>query len=150
MLESATKLTLSTITAVALSFVANFWKVYGGVIICVGVAIIFDLVSALIKNGSRGTISASACQRGFWKKCATLGILVTAIFIDFAITACLSSFLNFEDFKSPFGVIVGVYIILTELISIISNFTAVNSSVVPKWLKSLIANAKDNIDKMSK
>lgn len=149
-METATKVTLSTATAIMLSFVNNFWHVYGGVVICVGIAILFDLFSALVKNGSKGNISASEARKGFWKKCATLGILITAIFIDFAITACLSGFLDITDFKSPFGVIIGVYIILTELISIVSNFASVNSSIVPKWLTKYLKSAKETIDKMDK
>lgn len=142
------KFSISSFSGLAIAFLSNFWNVYGWIIVCVCVAILFDLFSKLIACGSRGTLNATECRKGFWKKCATIGIFVTSIFIDFFVTLGASQFLNLDSFHSPIGVIIGVYITITELISIISNFSSVNNTVTPKWLTKLLKASKKSIDDM--
>ena len=47
---------------------------------------------------------------------------------------------------SPFGLIIGSYIVLNECISICENLYECNPDIIPKWIANLLKNAKGKIN----
>ncbi|MCQ2543618.1 MAG: phage holin family protein [Lachnospiraceae bacterium] len=138
------KLTVATFGGI----MATFWKTYGAIILLVAIAIVFDVITGLIKAGSKGEITPKSARVGFWKKCAEIFALGFGMYIDYAIPT-LTQVVGIDlHFRSPFALIIGVYIIVNETISILSNITSVNSNLIPKWVSKLFKQAKKNIDEM--
>lgn len=124
---------------------------YALILFLVITAIIFDVVTGLIKskvnsvafNSKKGTI-------GFWKKIGLLAAFMFGMFIDYFIPTALNVVSIDLPFNCPFGLIVGVYIILNESISICENLYETNPNIIPKWIMKLLKTTRDEIDKEEK
>ena len=127
-------------------FFAALAHQYALILSCVIVAIVFDVITGLIKSkvkekpwsSRRGVI-------GFWKKIALLVALFFGMFLDFFIPVALTA-VNAELPFSPFGLIIGVYITLNESISICENLYAINPMTLPKWIMTLMRKTSEKID----
>ena len=128
---------------------ATISEQYVILIILVAVAIVFDVISGLIRAAVTGEpITSEKGTRGFWKKIALLFSMFFAFFLDLAVPYVLEVVSINIPKMLLFGSIVGVYIILNESISITENILKANRHSVPKWLKKLLSGAKDKIDDM--
>lgn len=131
-----------------MGFLAMLTKQYAVIFMLVCIGIVLDCITGLIKSKVTGTaITSKRGIRGFWKKTGFIFSFAFGIFLDCFIPMLLD-IINVElPFKSPFGLIIGVYITLNESISIAENLIKINPESVPKWIVSLLKNTADNIDK---
>lgn len=127
--------------------IATFFQHYGILILLVGAAIIFDLVTGLLKAkaGEKSAWSSEKCRRGFFKKLALLVGMCFGFFLDCFIPYALT-YININlPFSLPFSMIISFYIILNESISICENLYATNPEIMPRWIVSLLTDVKDKI-----
>ena len=68
------------------------------------------------------------------------------VFLDYFITEATQVVDIVLPFASPFGLIVGVYIVLNESISICENLYACNPKSIPPWIANLLKTASNKID----
>lgn len=135
-----------------LSFVfgllATFFEQYGILIVLVAVAIVFDLVTGLIKTkvSENDVFSSAKCRRGFWKKIALLVAMCFGFFLDMFIPYALEYVHVTVPFAMPFSMVISFYIILNESISICENLYAANPEIMPKWIVGLLTNVKGKLD----
>lgn len=135
-----------------LSFVfgllATFFEQYGVLIVLVAVAIVFDLVTGLIKTkvSENDVFSSAKCRRGFWKKIALLVAMCFGFFLDMFIPYALEYVHVTVPFAMPFSMVISFYIILNESISICENLYAANPEIMPKWIVGLLTNVKGKLD----
>lgn len=134
----------------ALGALATFGEQYGLLIVLVVVAIIFDVVTGVIKASVTEGLNSNKGTKGFFKKLALLVALFFGFFLDMAISYMLIRINIGIDLKMPFGLIIGFYIVLNECISIAENLVATNPSVMPRWIIEKLSVAKDELDKDSK
>lgn len=139
------------LTALSTGLVASFWGLYGGIIICVFVVIVLDVVTGIVSALANGEkISSEVGTRGFWKKMALILALAFGIFLDAFIPIMLGVITLEIPFSMPIGTIVGCYIVINEAISIIENINKASPSALPKWIKKLLTGAANTIDDPSK
>lgn len=137
------------IISVLCGFVATFFEQYGLLMVLVGVAIVFDLVTGLIKAKATGVLSSEKCSKGLFRKVALLAGMFFGFYLDLLIPYMLT-YANVDiPFKMPFSMIISFYIVLNESISICENLYATNSEILPKWIINLLTNARDNFLKES-
>lgn len=133
--------------SVLLGLGASFVGAYAPIFMCVCCAIVFDVVSGLIKSKVIGKpISSAQGTLGFWKKMALFLALFFGIFLDVFIPIMLGIVDLNLPFKLPIGTIIGVYIVINESISIIENINAAAPNTLPKWIKKLLKGAGDTIN----
>ena len=128
--------------------IATFFQQYGILIALVAVAIVFDLVTALIKvKASNGEVwSSTKCRQGLFKKLALLAGMAFGFFLDWFIPYVLL-YLNVSiPFAMPFSMIICFYIVLNESISVSENLYAANPEIMPKWIVRLLTDVKDKLD----
>ena len=127
---------------------ATFTQKYAIILTFVVVAIVLDLTTGLIKAKATGEgWSSKKGSKGFWKKIALLVAFGFGIFLDTFIPYALRIISIDLPFNSPFALVIGVYIILNESISVCENLYEINPHTLPKWIKSLLSSANDKIDK---
>lgn len=133
--------------SVILGILSSLSQKYSIVILLVTLAIIFDVVTGLLKAINKGErLSSKKCIKGFWSKIALVVALFFGVFLDIIIPYMLS-FINITlPFNVPFGFIFGMYIILSENISIMENLFICNPKILPKWVSTLLLDAKEKID----
>lgn len=140
---TSTKITVS----LAVGMLASFSLKYGGLVLLVCGAIIFDLVTGLLKARISHTIHSNKGWIGFWKKIALFVALAFGFFLD-----ALEFYLVFlntgaqPNFQISFAMVIGVYIILNESISICENLVECGVTL-PAFLQNILQNAKNNLDK---
>ena len=141
------KLTKIGVSA-ALGLGASFFGAYAPIFACVIIAIVFDVVTGLVKSKAIGKpISSTQGTIGFWKKMALFLALFFGVFLDVFIPIMLGIVDLNLPFKLPIGTIIGVYIVINESISIIENINAAAPNTLPKWIKKLLQGAGSTIDK---
>ena len=127
---------------------ATFTQKYAIILTFVVVAIVLDLTTGLIKAKATGEgWSSKKGSKGFWKKIALLVAFGFGIFLDTFIPYALRIISIDLPFNSPFALVIGVYIILNESISVCENLYEINPHTLPKWIKALLSSANDKIDK---
>lgn len=146
-MENSGKITMS----ILFGTLATITQQYALILILVITAIIFDVVTGLIKSKVASIAWGShKGMIGFWKKFGLLVAFMFGIFMDILIPITLQV-VNIElPFNCPFGLVVGVYIILNESISICENIFQTNPNAIPKWVLKLLKSSRDEIDKKEK
>ena len=131
-----------------LGMLATFFEQYGVLIVLVAVAIVFDLVTGLIKAkvSENDVFSSEKCRRGFYKKIALLLAMCFGFFLDMFIPYALENIHVTLPFDLPFSMVISFYIILNESISICENLYATNPEIMPKWIVGLLTNVKEKLD----
>lgn len=138
------KWVISIIAGVA----TTFCQQYGILILLVGTAIVFDLVTGLIKAkaNTNDAWSSAKCRAGLFKKLALLVGMFFGFFLDWFIPYALM-YVHVEiPFAMPFAMIISFYIVLNEAISVCENLYAVNPEIMPKWIIKLLENVKDKLE----
>ena len=133
--------------SIIMGFTTAFFQQYGVLIALVAVAIVFDLVTGLIKVKVSDTdvFCSEKCRKGFFKKVALLVAMCFGFFLDWFIPYALMNVNVTLPFSMPFSMIISFYIVLNESISICENLYAANPDIMPKWIVSLLTNVKDKL-----
>ncbi len=131
-----------------MGLITTFFQQYGILILLVGAAIVFDLVTALIrvKASDNEVWSSEKCRKGFFKKLALLVGMSFGFFLDLFIPHVLSYMSITLPFPMPFAMIICFYIVLNESISVCENLYATNPEIMPKWIVNLLTNIKDRLE----
>lgn len=127
--------------------IATFFEHYGILILLVAFAIVFDLVTGLLKAkaSTNGAWSSEKCRQGLFKKLALLLGMCFGFFLDCFIPYALTYINIVLPFSLPFSMVISFYIILNESISICENLYATNPDIMPRWIVALLTNVKDKI-----
>ena len=135
------------ILSIIFGLLSTFFGQYGILILLVAASIVFDLVTGLIKAkaSENDTWSSSKCRAGLWKKLSLLVGMFFGFFLDCFIPFALANVNVTLPFALPFSMIICIYIVLNESISVCENLYAVNPDIMPKWIVKLLTNVKDNL-----
>lgn len=129
-----------------LGLIGMFTKQYGILILLVAIAIVFDIVTGLIKAKIQENVSSKKGTKGMFKKVSILAGLFFGFFLDYAITF-MCGYISIDlPFNLPFGMIIGFYIIVNESISICENLYACNPSIMPTWIVKMLQATKDKLE----
>ena len=138
-------------SSVIIGFLANLYDKYSVMLAFMSLAIIFDVVTGLIKSKCSGEkISSKKGTRGFFKKFVFIMAYAFGVFLDFFVPYVISTTGSNIDAECCFGLIIGAYITLNESISICENLYACNPDMFPRWIVSILQNFKDKINKNDK
>lgn len=133
--------------SVITGLVSSYFEVYGVIFVFVCIAIMFDVVTGLVSSAANGIpITSAKARKGFWRKIVLLLALFFGIFMDAFLPQLLIVVDIHLQHNLPFGMIIGCYIILNELISIAENILKTNSIAMPKWVIKFLKGSKKAID----
>ena len=127
---------------------AAFFGQYGLSFVIVAVAVVFDVITGLVKALASGEgLDSNKARVGFWRKITLFIALFFGIFLDFSIkNVIIISGIPFNH-SLPFALIVAAYIIINEGISICENLYQVNPDAFPPQIGSWLKVAKTDIEK---
>lgn len=137
--------------SVVTGLISSYFEAYGVIFAFVCIAIVFDVVTGLVNSAANGiAITSGKARKGFWKKICLLLALLLGVFMD-AFLPQLLLVVNIElQHNLPFGLIIGCYVCLNELISICENLIGTNAIAVPMWVVKFLKGTKKNIDELEK
>lgn len=141
MKENVIKGVLTTAMATFLAYLGNL----AIPIMILAVVMLLDYGTGVAKAWIHGSLSSKIGILGILKKVAYLVIVAVGMVIDWIIQAGVDKL--HLDFKLEFlfALIVIIWLILNELISILENVAEIGVPV-PKWLTKLILKLKDQTE----
>ncbi|MBQ6946752.1 MAG: phage holin family protein [Clostridia bacterium] len=138
---------LKYVLAIAGGTVAAYFQQYIILYVLVGIACLLDLftgISAAVKEGTG--LSSDIARKGFLKKLVLLVAVGFGTYLDFlAHYAAEKAGLPFDTLI--FSSVICVYICITECISIIENICRVTGGAIPDWIKKLLKQHKETLEK---
>lgn len=137
MKENTIKVIVATITA---GLTAYFNIMAVPIIMLTGVMII-DYISGMVKAWYTGKLSSRIGAIGIVKKVSYLLVVIVAGVVDWLISSGLSGLGISFDSKFYFGLIVTIWFIINECISILENLAILNVPL-PKFLTNAIHKLK--------
>lgn len=133
--------------SIVAGWLASFCNQYGMLSLLVCGAIVFDIVTGILKAKTSKTLNSNTGFVGFWKKLSLLFGLFFGYFLDFFeyYLLSVSGTVDFA-FHIPFGTTIGIYIVLNECISIVENLYACGVKL-PKFLIKALKAASEQADR---
>ena len=129
---------------------AGFFNRYGILSLLVCGAVLLDIVTGLLKAKTAKEINSNAGFTGFWRKLSLFAGLFFGYLLDY-LNGYLLSVSDMWSFSSdiPFGIFIGIYIVLNECISILENLYACGVTLPAFIIKSL-KTAREHTNKEQK
>lgn len=118
-------------------------------IIVLIVMMIVDYLSGMSAAWSEGTLSSKVGAKGIVKKVGYMALIVVAMGVDYLIYSGLYSVGVDLGYTIFFGLLVTIWLVINELISILENLGAI-SVLLPKFLLTIIKKLKNYNRKQSR
>lgn len=114
-------------------------------IIVLMVMMIIDYLSGMSAAWVRGDLSSKIGAKGIVKKVGYMALIVAAMGVDYLIYSGVAS-VNIEvSYNMWFGMLVAVWLIINELISILENLDRLGVPI-PEFMKKIINRLKVSAD----
>lgn len=136
---------ITGIISVIIAGVSAYFKIIAvPLAVLIGVMIL-DYLSGMSAAWICGELSSKKGIKGILKKVGYLALVCVGIGVDFIIRYCLEQIGVNLDIKMFFGLIVTIWLIINELLSILENLSRMGVPV-PKWLTKITNKLKIAVD----
>jgi toxin secretion/phage lysis holin len=137
--------TLKALTAVIIGGVSAYLRIIAVPLIVLAAVMIVDYMSGMLKAWGRDELSSRVGLRGIVKKLSYLLLVCVAGAVDWLVWSGLAKVGIRLDFGFCFGLIVIVWLIINELISILENLEALEVPM-PRFLVSIVKHLKTAVE----
>ena len=135
----------TAIISVIIAGVSAYLQIIAVPVFVLIAVMILDYLSGMSAAYVGGELSSKKGITGILKKVGYLALVCVGIGVDFIIRYCLEQIgVNFEV-KMLFGLIVTVWLIINELLSILENLSRMGVPV-PKWLTKITNKLKVTVE----
>lgn len=110
---------------------------------------LIDYITGMAGASCTGQLNSRVGVRGIVKKAGYLALVVVGMVVDYLIASALVSIGIDLQINYCFGMIITVWLIINELISILENLGEMNIPLpgfLIKMIKSLKSKVEDNVD----
>lgn len=137
--------TWQAVIAVALGGLSAYMRLmFVPLVVLLGVMIV-DYMSGMLKAWGNDELSSKVGLRGIVKKLCYLMLVCVAGVVDWLIYSGLRQVGITLNFGFCFGLIVTIWLIINELISILENLDALHVPM-PKFLKNIVKHLKNAVE----
>lgn len=131
--------------AAAISAVIYYLGIVAVPIIILIVAMIIDYITGMLSAWLNAELSSKKGIKGIVKKISYLALVAVAMIVDWLIFQGLQQINVDLHYSVFFAVLVTVWLIINELISVLENLSRM-SVPIPNFLKKLIDRLKNTVD----
>ena len=132
---------IQAIVSAALAAFASYLGALAVPIIVLMVMMIIDYLSGMSAAWSEGTLSSKVGAKGIVKKVGYMALIAVAMGVDYLIYSGIVA-ANIEvGYNMWFGLLVAVWLIINEMISILENLSRLGVPI-PEFLKKIIGRLK--------
>ena len=132
---------LQAIMSAALAAFAVYMGALAVPIIVLMVMMIIDYLSGMSAAWSEGTLSSKVGAKGIVKKVGYMALIVVAMGVDYLIYSGIAAADINIGYNMWFGLLVAVWLIINEMISILENLGRLGVPI-PEFLKKIISRLK--------
>lgn len=137
------KIPIATIGGLTASWFGKSWSL----IVLVLAAILLDYATGILAGRANEGLNSKRATQGLYKKIGFLCLFALGFFLDIAFNHFISQ--GFNGFQLPFnlpiGLIISVWIVVTEAISICENLERLGVPI-PLWLMKLLKKTRENAE----
>lgn len=137
--------TWRALIAVALGGLSAYMRVMFVPLVVLIAVMIIDYMSGMLKAWGNDELSSRVGLRGIVKKLSYLMLVCVAGVVDWLLWSGLRQVGISLDFGFCFGLIVTIWLIVNELISILENLDALKVPM-PKFLKNVVKHLKNAVE----
>ncbi|MBQ1350298.1 MAG: phage holin family protein [Ruminococcus sp.] len=138
-----------TLFAAALGAVAAYFHVLM-IPLCVMIAVmLLDYISGMAAAWSQKTLNSRCGVMGIIKKVGYIALVAVGIAVDYLITSALINVGISLQVNYCFGMIVTIWLIINELISILENLKRLGIPL-PDFLVKIVSRLKNNVEDKTK
>lgn len=140
-MEKIENIGIQAIISAALAAFASYLGALAVPIIVLMVMMIIDYLSGMSAAWSEGTLSSKVGAKGIVKKVGYMALIAVAMGVDYLIYSGIVA-ANIEvGYNMWFGLLVAVWLIINEMISILENLGRLGVPI-PEFLKKIISRLK--------
>ena len=140
-MEKIESIGIQAIISAALAAFASYLGALAVPIIVLMVMMIIDYLSGMSAAWSEGTLSSKVGAKGIVKKVGYMALIAVAMGVDYLIYSGIVA-ANIEvGYNMWFGLLVAVWLIINEMISILENLGRLGVPI-PEFLKKIIGRLK--------
>ncbi len=137
---------IQAIISAALAAFASYLGALAVPIIVLMVMMIIDYLSGMSAAWSEGTLSSKVGAKGIVKKVGYMALIAVAMGVDYLIYSGIVA-ANIEvGYNMWFGLLVAVWLIINEMISILENLGRLGVPI-PEFLKKIIGRLKTSAER---
>lgn len=137
---------IQAIISAALAAFASYLGALAVPIIVLMVMMIIDYLSGMSAAWSEGTLSSELGAKGIVKKVGYMALIVVAMGVDYLIySGIVAADINI-GYNMWFGLLVAVWLIINEMISILENLGRLGVPI-PEFLKKIIGRLKTSAER---
>ena len=141
MMEKIESIGIQAIISAALAAFASYLGALAVPIIVLMVMMIIDYLSGMSAAWSEGTLSSKVGAKGIVKKVGYMALIVVAMGVDYLIYSGIAAADINVGYNMWFGLLVAVWLIINEMISILENLGRLGVPI-PEFLKKIIGRLK--------
>lgn len=125
--------------------VAAYFNIIAIPIIVLTVAMLVDYITGMAAAYVNAELSSRRGIKGIFKKLGYYSLVCVGVTLDYILCSGLAQIGINNGTNILFGLIVTVWLIINELISILENLSRLDVPI-PKFLKSVVERLKNNVD----
>lgn len=135
--------------AVIIAGISAYFQIIAVPLIFLIAVMILDYITGMISAYNRKELSSRQGITGIFKKTGYLCLVAVGITVDYIINSALASLGIASNISMMFGLIVTIWLIINELISILENLTKLEVPV-PEFLVKFITRLKNSVENTGK
>ena len=136
---------IQMVISAALAAFASYLGALAVPIIVLMVMMIIDYLSGMSAAWSEGTLSSKVGAKGIIKKVGYMALIVVAMGVDYLICSGISAASLDIGYNMWFGLLVAVWLIINEMISILENLDRLDVPI-PGFLRAIVKKLKISVD----
>lgn len=136
---------MKSLTAVLIGGLSAYMRVLFLPLVVLISVMIVDYMSGMLKAWGRGELSSRVGLRGIVKKLSCLLLVCVAGVVDWLLSSGLKQVGITLEFGFCFGLIVVIWLIINELISILENLDALEVPM-PRFLVSIVKHLRTAVE----
>jgi toxin secretion/phage lysis holin len=141
--------TWHSIIALAIGGISAYMRLIFIPLVVLAAVMVIDYMSGMLKAWGNDELSSKVGLKGIVKKLCYLMLVCVAGVVDWLLWSGLRQVGITLDFGFCFGLIVVIWLIINELISILENLEALKVPM-PSFLRSLVGHLKQTVETKAK
>lgn len=133
--------TLQTIFSVAIAAFTTYVGMLAVPLLILLIMMVIDYISGMAAAWVRNELSSKIGAKGIVKKVGYMGLIVVAMVVDYLIYSGLVMINVNPNYEMFFGVLVSIWLIINEMISILENLSKIGVPI-PAILERIVKRLK--------
>ena len=147
-MEKTESIGIQAVISAALAAFASYLGALAVPIVVLIVMMVIDYLSGMAAAWATGSLSSKVGAKGILKKVGYMALIVVAMGVDYLICSGIASASLNIGYSMWFGLLVTVWLIINEMISILENLKKLDVPM-PRFIEKVISKLKSSIDKES-